>query len=132
MDTLDHALHPYVVAARHFLRTTRLSVIDVEVRVHDEELGYAGTLDVYGMLRERPIVLDWKTGIMPISVGPQTAAYAHALLGTDEWKDARRWGVALQPNRMPMPWTVTPCEDADDWNVFVSALNIHRFRSRIR
>ncbi|HZO11964.1 MAG TPA: hypothetical protein VFB62_01860, partial [Polyangiaceae bacterium] len=79
---LDPHLAPYLAAWKIFLRDTGAVVDASEVRVAHEKLRYAGTLDKAMHWKKRgrvrSVQLDIKSGEVPRTVGPQTAAYAQA------------------------------------------------------
>src|SRR5690606_908757 len=82
ISSLDPKLVPYFRGYERFLSETRVTIEQTEARVHDEALGYAGTLDLIvawtsedGQRITRRGLIDIKTGSVPPSVGAQTAAY---------------------------------------------------------
>jgi len=98
----------------------------VQERVYHRAVGYAGTLDIRGMLNGRPAVIDVKrTFVMPASVGPQTAAYAKAL-GSDH----DRFALHLKPRNSKSLWVLERLDDPTDWVVFMSCLTVYRFREK--
>lgn len=77
---LDPALRPRLFQFKRFLAETGFVVLDTEQRVLALDLGYAGTRDILGKFPRSSLLwlLDLKSGAVPRSVGPQTAAYAYA------------------------------------------------------
>lgn len=129
-DALDPHLKPYLDGWKSFLHQTGALVINSELRVFNPLLKYAGTLDKLILWRERRHVLDIKTSAeVPYTVGPQCAAYREAYLKTDSGVTCStvRYCVHLRPDAS---YRLHPLNDPGDFHMFVSALNVHNFRSR--
>jgi hypothetical protein len=124
---LDPHLAPYLAAWKIFLRDTGAKVSASEVRVGHPKLKYAGTLDKdlawIKRGRSRRVQLDIKSGEVPRTVGPQTAAYAEA----HPFKFDERYVLALKPDAT---YRLTKLADPTDWSIFLSALNLHRWRNK--
>ena len=119
---------PYMECARRFLEQSGCLVIASELRLVHRKLGYAGTLDLAGNLRARFALIDFKSTVMPRTVGPQTAAYAGAYEDMHGAQHRpRRYCVLLNP-ALPNGYKVHELSDPSDWHLFVSALNCYRFR----
>lgn len=128
-DGLDPALRPYLEGWKAWLHDFRASVVASEIRCYHPGLRYAGTADVVVRIGKRLYVLDLKTGqLVPRTVGPQLAAYREALVaGPAPYRGALgRLCVHLRP----FAYTHHACNAGGDFNVFLSALNIHRWRMR--
>jgi hypothetical protein len=124
-ETLDPELALYLAQYKRFLFETNLEVTQSEERVCSRSLGYAGTLDIRGILGvrvRRYSLIDLKSGAVPRSVGPQTAAYQQAC----NEKPPRRYALQLARDRFKL----IPCEDPSDFSNFLSALNVYRFQRR--
>jgi len=117
-EALDPELAPYLTQWRRFLKETGWTVTASEQRVYHPTLRYAGTIDT-GVWQNASWVLDIKTGSVPRTVGPQTAAYQNAL----DPKPRRRLCLQLQPHR----YALKECKDPADFSIFTSCLNIWRF-----
>lgn len=126
-DALDPALRPYVTDWRQFLIDTDGRVVGSELRMADPALGFAGTADAVIKIKGKPVLVDVKTGLVPRTVGPQTAAYAHLfnLLAPLTMRVKRRLCVQLTGEGYRM----TECKNPADWSVFMSCLNILRFKN---
>lgn len=120
----------YVQAWEKFMKDTGFEILEVEQAVVCEKMGYAGTLDRVGILKEMTTILDIKTSrSIWKTEGVQTAAYAHA------WKEMRgfrgkiqRITVHLTPEgkyNLAPPW-----KDVSDIYVFQAALQCYRWRRR--
>jgi hypothetical protein len=120
-ESLDPRLLLYLKQWRRFLDETGFIVTGSESLVYNRRLKYAGTLDVSGTWRDASWVVDVKTGAVPKSVGPQLAAYQHAL----DPAPKKRLCVALTGDN----YKLIPCEDPSDFSIFQSALNIWRFKN---
>lgn len=122
---LDPALLPYLQSWRRFRTESGFIVLDSELRVVHEKCGYAGTLDIVGTLNGALSVLDIKSGIMPRTVGYQTAAYLAAYTAQHGKKPARRYCLQLNPE-FPTGYKLRRLEKATDYNMFISCLNVWR------
>jgi hypothetical protein len=123
-EQLDPALLPYLTAWRKFLDDVTGVVVGSEVRVVNRHLRYAGTLDSLVRIKGVHELVDIKaTAAIPRTVGPQTAAYAHAL---GEPRIKRRV-VQLRGDGTYRTERLT---DPTDWNLFLSALNVSNWRNR--
>lgn len=128
-DSLDPALAEYVAGWRKFISDRNATVLASEVRVASNRLSFAGTLDSLVEIAGRTWLVDVKSGAVPTrTVGPQTAAYEHAL--RECWpisfpRTLSRACVRLLPN----DYRFVHLGDSRDWNVFLSALNIHNWRN---
>lgn len=125
-DALDVALVPYVIGAQRFLDESGFVVIAAELRVGHAELRYAGTLDLLGEWRGQRALVDWKSGAVPRTVGPQTSGYAMAYHAHHGEQVRRRYCVELKPHG----YAVHSLSDSGDRSIFLSALNCHHWRHR--
>lgn len=126
-ESLDPALVPYLEGARNFLKRADFLVIASELRLAHRPLRYAGTLDLMGELNGAPALVDFKSGALPRSVGPQTSAYAEAYHAMHGKRIRRRYCVQLNPE-FSEGYKVHALTDATDWSVFLSCLNVWRFK----
>ncbi len=132
--TLDDRLASYIRGYLKFLADTSFVVLASEERVASVKCGYAGTLDLRGMLRgrgknPRRALIDIKsTATLPRTVGPQTAGYSNAYTEMTSEKVDDRYCLHLGPDEYKLV-KLTDGRGVQDFTVFVSALNIHRFRS---
>jgi hypothetical protein len=127
---LDPLLVPYLAAWKEFCRHTGAEVIETERRVWHPKLRYAGTLDSIVRIGRRRHLVDVKSSAkVPRSVGPQTAAYARAYIqeAGQSSLDRVRMCVHLLPSG---EYRLHKLMDPADWNVFLSCLNIHNFRTK--
>jgi hypothetical protein len=93
----------------------------------DAGVNCAGTLDMVGVLRGVECVIDWKSGQVPRTVGPQTAAYERFYRGKRGGRIRRRYCVQLCDTG---DYRLHPLKDPADWSYFLSALNIHHWRQK--
>lgn len=130
-DTLDDRLASYIRGYLEFLADTGFVVLASEERVASVKCGYAGTLDLLGLMRskKRKTLVDIKsTATLPRTVGPQTAGYENAWSEMSGEKIGDRYCLHLGPDSYKLV-KLTDGRGIQDFSVFVSALNIHRFRS---
>lgn len=126
---LDPALVPYLGQWREFLAQSGFTVLGSELEVASRKYGYAGKLDLVGVLHGRKALVDAKrTAQVPRSAGPQTAGYELAvrecrpdLIGPTERCD--RYALHLTPKN----WRLVPFKDPADQRIFLSCLNIHKW-----
>ena len=98
--TVDDEVAPYLAQFRRFLRESGFQPTLSECRVYDETLWYAGTLDIFGDLPGCiDVQIDIKSGAIPCSVGPQTAAYACGLYKRAGIKTRRRYTLKLEAGK---------------------------------
>lgn len=129
---LDPHLAPYLAAWKIFLRDSGAEVIATEVRVAHEKLRYAGTLDkIVRWTRKGKHTLaqiDIKSGVVPRTVGPQTAAYNEAAQSIGVVTGSvPRFALQLRPDA---GYRLHKLTDSTDWSIFLSALNLHRWRTK--
>ena len=89
----------YVIAYMRFLRDYRPLWEMVEQKVYSEQFGFAGTLDRFGTIDGKPVLLDIKTSssvnkLQKIIWACQLSAYQ--LLLAKEGEDIRRWNLVLK------------------------------------
>jgi hypothetical protein len=129
---LSPALVPYIEGARNFLRECGIVVIASELALSgcDAGVASAGTLDFAGILPREDIesIFDWKsTSAVPRTVGPQTAAYERFYRAKRGGRQRKRFCVQLRDDRT---YRLIPLTDPADWNIFLSALNLHHWRHK--
>jgi len=129
---LDHAslspiLRDYVRGYTMFLRDTRFAVLASELPVASPLHGFAGTLDLFGVLNQAEAVIDIKsTMILPFTVGPQTAAYKEGLERTTGQKAKKRFCLMLGANR----YRLVELTDPQDLTYFISCMNVVKLMQR--
>jgi hypothetical protein len=128
---LDPHLAPYLAGWKLFLRDTGAEVLESEMRVGHPKLRYAGTLDKIirwtKRKQSRLAQIDIKSGAVPRTVGPQTAAYEQAALHNAIRAPIDRYVLQLKPDAT---YRLTKLDDPTDWSIFLSALNLHRWRTK--
>lgn len=124
-QSLDSELTAYINGGHRFLLEAGVTVIASECRVADTRLRLAGTLDLVGHWRDTECIFDFKgtCATVPPSVGPQTAAYERLYQSRYGGASRRRFCVQLSPGN----YRVTELKDKNDWSIFQSALNCHRW-----
>lgn len=120
----------YVSAYRLFKAEIGFDVTEAELQVYSKRLRYAGTIDRIGTMKDKEILLDIKTtAILDMGyIGPQTAAYEEAYREmTGKKKSLPRYGLQLKPDGT---YKLVQCKDKEDFQAFLAALNIYRWRER--
>jgi len=119
--SIDPALRGYYAAYIAFLEDCSPKWDKIEHRACDETLGYAGTIDRIGEMNGRGVILDIKTGVKSCWTGVQLAAYANIIKD----KKSKRFGLHLGGDGK---YQLEQYGYPMDWNVFLSALNIYKFK----
>ena len=130
---LDPMLATYLVKWREFMAVSGFVPLLQEHRVASRRYGYAGTLDLFGLLHDRYALIDAKSvvRVMP-STGPQLAGYEIALR---EWEPhllppadkVQRFALQLPADG---PWRLVPFTSPRDARTFLAALEVHNFIAR--
>lgn len=130
MTTVDDIVRPYLYAWRQFRSDTGFTPYpDGQERiVYHPKYRYAGRLDVVGEMGGDRVLIDKKSGeSVPLSAGPQTAAYM------ESWNETnpavrKRYVVQL---RASGDYVLHPYKDQrGDFGCFLSHLNIYQWRQR--
>lgn len=122
-EALDPALGPYLSAWRRFSKDHAVKWALIEGRVHNQAMGYAGTVDRYGTVKGDDAVVDLKSSaVLYPTVGPQLAAYTKAIPGTTLL--TKRVGVLLKPDGNYQAKAYT---SPMDWAVFASLVTLRTF-----
>jgi hypothetical protein len=128
-STLDLALIPCVEAWKGFIEDSGAIVIASELPVVHEKLGYAGMPDCVLAWGNRVVIPDIKaTAIVPRTVGIQTAAYAKAYYAMHGGKEPERYCIHLKDGK----YTTHPRREPGDWSMFLSCLNIWKYKEKNR
>lgn len=127
-STLDPLMVPRVEAFKKFLADTGAEIESHQFVVGDKRLMVAGTGDFLMRFQRGRWVIDTKatSAVMP-SWGIQTSAYSTfdaAMQGTPVRRRAALW---LRDNGT---YQLIEHKDPTDYNMFLSCLNIHRWRQR--
>ncbi len=118
-NTVDDEVAPYLAQFRRFLLESGFMPTLTECRVYDENLWYAGTLDVFGDLPGCiDVQIDIKSGAIPRSVGPQTAAYTNGLYKRAGLMTRRRYTLKLEAGK----YSLILLDSTDDFGAFCQAL----------
>ncbi len=132
-DSLSDALPPYLAQWREFRALSGFEALLSERIVHSERYGFAGTLDLFGRLNGRYVLIDAKrTAAVPRTAGPQTAAYETALRESSPsatWlaQPIDRYALHLTPEH----WRLVPFKDPSDSRVFLSALTVYNWSMQV-
>lgn len=124
-ERLDPVLLPYLQGWRRFRSESGFTVLGSELRVVHAQFGYAGTLDILGLIDEALSVLDIKSGALPRTVGFQTAAYAEAYAHQHGQRPKRRYCLQLNPE-FPCGYKLHRLSKSTDNSMFFSCLNVWR------
>lgn len=130
---LDPALEPYLRGWKAYLAATSAEILESEFRVFHKACGFAGTLDTAVMLPGRRggevrALVDVKSGVVPYTVGPQTAAYAEAWKSMGLAPFKRR--ICVQLTDAAPFYKTHELTEPSDWSLFLSALNVYKFKEK--
>jgi hypothetical protein len=134
-DDLDESslappLTGYLEKWREFRERTGFVVEHCELQLYSARYGYAGTLDLLGHFRSRPLrkaLIDTKSGAVPKTAGPQTAGYAQLLEENGICQRPDRYVLDLKETR----WSLTDAyTDPNDLRVFLGALSVLQFQRK--
>lgn len=121
-QSITDDVRPYLAAWRQFKADRDPVIVMAEQRVFCEPLCFAGTLDRVLFMGGDEWLVDIKTSAgVPVSAGPQTAAYANAL----GQPDLRRAVILLRPDGT---YHFHELAGHADWSVFQACLVIHRYK----
>jgi hypothetical protein len=123
-EELSPALVPYLNQYKRFLRDTGFIVQGSEVLLYHEDMGYAGQEDFDGIFRGTTWAVDIKSGVVPCTVGAQTAAYQQA--HPKATRPKRRACLQL----MEDDYKFIEQKEYGDFSLFTSALNVFRFNQK--
>lgn len=123
-EELDPALVPYLNQYKRFLSDTGFIVRGSEVLLYHETMGYAGQEDFDGDFRNTTWCVDIKSGVVPCTVGAQTAGYQQA--HPPATRPKKRACLQL----MEDDYKFIEQKEYGDFSLFTSALNIFRFNQK--
>ncbi len=126
-EEMSGGLFDYLVAWIDFRKDFGVEFIEggIEKRFFCEGFRYAGTIDRIGKVNGKMTLIDIKTGAATRAHAIQIAAYKNALL--EEYPKIDAMCVYLGPRA----YKIQTYRGHDyDFNVFLSALNIHNWRSK--
>lgn len=122
----------YLGQWRDFLAMTGFMVKQSELRLYSKRYGYAGTLDLLGDFpgvrpADLETLIDTKSGAVPRTARPQTAAYSNLLVENGICsRPPRRRALALKHD----DWKLSePYTDPRDMNVFLAALTLNNWKA---
>lgn len=124
-ETLPEWMRPVFARWLAFLSDTGFQVLQSEQRVYSKEYRYAGTLDLFGLIRGKETLIDLKRSLMGGRViGLQLAAYAHALAAVPVQRYALRLNEAG-------PYRLEPYTDPNDFRDFLTCLAHYRLKEKL-
>lgn len=127
---LDDSLAGYLMGWHKFRHELQPEILDAEVPDFHPQMKYAGTRDRRLIIRGEVGILDIKSSfaLMP-TTGPQTAAYLEIYNAKAPRSERikKRWGLRLTKDG---DYELKEYKDRNDFNTFVSALNVWRWCER--
>lgn len=114
-----------------FAGATRIRPVFVELPVGGLDVGYAGRVDLLGVMPDGSrVIIDWKTGATPPWVGAQLAAYRYAVERMSGATDWQLWAVEISDDR----YRVRDYTDDYPLNLrrYLAALIVAQWRAELR
>lgn len=125
--SVDENIKPWIIGIEKFLNDygNHIEVIETERLMYSKIYGYAGTVDLVGMFKDVPLILDWKTGtVISETWNYQTAAYEQLNNEfTGNKKLSHRWAVQICENDYHV---IKRYNHKTDFNRFMSILNVYK------
>jgi hypothetical protein len=122
-DALDPALRAYLECWRRFRAESGFVLLSSEERLVHPQLRVAGTLDDSGLMSNELSIIDIKSGMVPRTVGYQTAAYLEMYALKHGKRPRRRYCVQLNPE-FALGYKLHRLSKTTDYHMFVSCLNV--------
>jgi hypothetical protein len=123
----DPQMEPWVASLLKFKGDfgNDLEIIATEKLAYSKIYGYAGTMDLYGLYKGSPIIIDWKSSTTVSKTwNLQTAAYEQLIKEeTGIKKNFHRWAVQVKENGYYIEKRLT---EKQDFNRFLSLLNVYK------
>lgn len=134
--SLDPQIAPYMEAWRKFKAESGYSPWAIELPVVHGRFEYAGTLDRVAEINGKMAILDLKSGLIPITAGPQLAAYREAydwlvsaaLVPRPPEMPKLRFVVQLRPDGS---YRLEKFTSPEDFGVFRNALELRRWLEKM-
>ena len=124
-ESLDPQLKGYVEAWKKFREEEGFTPRHIEEAFCHEGLGFAGTIDRTGVIRrERPIIIDIKTGAFARWMSIQLNAYQILIEGHGSL-------LAVRLNR-DGTYQMKYYEDEEDTKIFLAALNLYKWKNKFK
>jgi len=126
-DGNDPKLEPPLHAWRAFKKDFEVQILPdyIELAVFSKKYRYAGTLDRICLIGGEHWLIDIKTGVKGISHPIQTAAYEKAFRELFDFrKKINRACLYISGDA----YSLKQHTSVGDWNVFLSALNIKKYK----
>lgn len=122
-SSVEPDVAPYLAGFERFIVESGARIVANERIVHSQQWGYAGQLDLIADIERVRYLIDIKSCVaVPMSAGPQTAAY-HRALGDPTV--THRAALRLKPDGR---YVLEPLNDPNDWSAFLAALTLYRYR----
>ena len=124
-QTVDMGIRPYLDAYIKFKREHCVEVIENEKSYYSAKWGFCGTLDRVFAIKGKIILCDLKTTTtMHPARDVQSAGYKLLYQETSGQKINQRWALQLLPGQ----YKVWPAKNSFDESVFISALQVYKWR----
>jgi len=127
IEILSEPLIPYLEGWKKFLKDYDITINpdEIEQQFTSKKWGFKGTPDRWPMIGKKRTLIDLKssTSMYPVTA-IQTAAY-DILLEENGIKIQQRWGIQLNEKGT---YRVEPYLKLNDRTIFLSALNVYKFK----
>ena len=122
-ESLDEEIVPFFKAYKKFVKETNFKALESEVRVFNNNLWVAGTLDLIGSIGGKRVLMDIKTGQKHNWHHLQTAGYA--LLSDNE--NIKRYCLYLTKKET---YKLEPHESQSDYALFKSMAEVYNKKGK--
>lgn len=124
------SVHPEVMRRllqwQRFREESGAELLETESMVYHPSFGYAGTLDLRLRIDGKAAIVDTKASwAIPVTAGPQTAAYAAAYEAQHNVDAHDRYVLHLKDKH----YRLEKMRDRNDIGVFLSCLTVWRFNN---
>ena len=121
--TLDGNIRPYLDGWIKFTKEIKPMWSNTETPLYSKKYGFAGTPDRIGILNKCKVIVDIKTSsVVSASTAIQLAGYEILSSATL----IKRYSVKLEPDK----YTLREYTDRIDTNVFLSCLQLYRWKEK--
>ena len=125
--TVADEVRPYLASYRKFRAEMKPEIHEIEQRVVNEVHQYEGRVDRIMTLNHRRSVVDIKSGGPSPADALQLAGYQGCLQGTADPHVLHRYNLYLLPGAA-QGYRLVQRTDRDDWQVFLAALTVARWK----
>ena len=124
-ERLEDSIRPYLDAYKRFIAESGFEPVLIEQQIYHPDYLYAGTIDRVGILNNKHVLLDIKSGSPHPATELQLAGY-HELLHVSVVDDPERAYILYLANTGR--YNLVPMEPRKHIATFLAALNVYRWK----